>query len=114
MYLLGSFEIGLSSMTLSIRTIIFRSNKICPLSVCAAGQGQDKGVQTFGVFVRRRDRNEKFAIFNPLRIVCDFLMTVSFSVVTGSSSYLKSDVISDKPVIVGDLVSTAWFRHYKL
>ena len=39
---------------------------------------------------------------------------MKFSVVTGSSSYLKSDVISDKPVIVGDLVSTAWFRHYKL
>ena len=30
------------------------SKKRCPLSVCPAGQGQDRPVRTFGVLVRRR------------------------------------------------------------
>ena len=66
--------------------------------------------------VKQRNSRE-VRISNSLCTVCYslFLTThLKFAVVTGSSSYLKSDVMSDKPVIVGDLVSTAWFRHYKL
>ena len=42
------------SILSGVRILSGFSKKLCPLSVCPAGQGQDRAVRTFAVLVRRR------------------------------------------------------------
>ena len=42
------------SILSGVRILSGFSKKLCPLSVCPAGQGRDRAVRTFAVLVRRR------------------------------------------------------------
>jgi len=43
-----------SDVQTELRMVPLRVKKLCPLSVCPAGQGRDRAVRTFAVLVRRR------------------------------------------------------------